>query len=143
MSRLYAFRKGSQIRFDSGSDLTTCGKRSVLWKFTAIGSAQTARSAKKVMQFLSEGRFAANVVDGKVALYAGRGAAGRSGVFPVHCYSFRLFGLPPLSQPEQKHSLVSFHTATRSLNTRASSRMIFDARMFGISCGRGTALPSP
>ncbi len=31
--------------------------------------AQMARSAKKVMQFLSEGRYVANVVDGKVNLY--------------------------------------------------------------------------
>ena len=34
--------------------------------------AQLARSGKKVMQFLSEGRYVANVVDGKVTLY-GRG----------------------------------------------------------------------
>ncbi|MGO9840848.1 MAG: hypothetical protein ACLPZF_06570 [Candidatus Acidiferrales bacterium] len=34
--------------------------------------AQLARSGKKVMQFLSEGRYVANVVDGKVTLYAGR-----------------------------------------------------------------------
>ena len=39
--------------------------------------AQMARSGKKVMQFLSEGRYAANVVDGKVTLYAGRGGTGR------------------------------------------------------------------
>jgi hypothetical protein len=32
--------------------------------------AQMARSGKKVMQFLSEGRYGANVVDGKVTLYA-------------------------------------------------------------------------
>jgi hypothetical protein len=31
--------------------------------------AQMARSRKKVMQFLSEGRYVANVVDGKVTLY--------------------------------------------------------------------------
>jgi hypothetical protein len=31
--------------------------------------AQMARSGKKVMQFLSESRYLANVVDGKVALY--------------------------------------------------------------------------
>jgi len=31
--------------------------------------AQLARSGKKVMQFLSEGRYVANVVDGKVNLY--------------------------------------------------------------------------
>ena len=35
--------------------------------------AQMARSGKKVMQFLSEGRYVANVVDGKVTLYS-RGA---------------------------------------------------------------------
>jgi hypothetical protein len=32
--------------------------------------AQMARSGKKVMQFLSEGRYVANVVDGKVTLYS-------------------------------------------------------------------------
>jgi hypothetical protein len=32
--------------------------------------AQMARTGKKVMQFLSEGRYVANVVDGKVTLYA-------------------------------------------------------------------------
>jgi hypothetical protein len=31
--------------------------------------AQMSRSGKKVMQFLSEGRYVANVVDGKVNLY--------------------------------------------------------------------------
>jgi hypothetical protein len=31
--------------------------------------AQLARSGKKVMQFLNEGRYVANVVDGKVTLY--------------------------------------------------------------------------
>jgi hypothetical protein len=31
--------------------------------------AQMARAGKQVMQFLSEGRYAANVVDGKVTLY--------------------------------------------------------------------------
>jgi hypothetical protein len=31
--------------------------------------AQLARAGKKVMQFLSEGRYVANVVDGKVILY--------------------------------------------------------------------------
>lgn len=35
--------------------------------------AQMARSGKKVIQFLSDGRYVANVVDGKVTLY-GRGA---------------------------------------------------------------------
>ena len=35
--------------------------------------AQMARSGKKVMQFLSEGRYVANVVDGKATLY-GKGA---------------------------------------------------------------------
>ena len=34
--------------------------------------AQLARSGKKVMQFLSEGRYVANVVDGKVNFYGGR-----------------------------------------------------------------------
>ena len=37
--------------------------------------AQLARSGKKVMQFLNEGRYVANVVDGKVTDY-GRGADG-------------------------------------------------------------------
>ena len=34
--------------------------------------AQMARSGKKVMQFLSGGRYVANVVDGKVNFYGGR-----------------------------------------------------------------------
>lgn len=34
--------------------------------------AQMARSGKKVMQFLSEGRYVANVVDGKVTFYGTR-----------------------------------------------------------------------
>ena len=34
--------------------------------------AQLARSGKKVMQFLREGRYVANVVDGKVTSYGGR-----------------------------------------------------------------------
>jgi len=34
--------------------------------------AQMARSGKKVMQFLAEGRYVANVVDGKVTLYRNR-----------------------------------------------------------------------
>jgi len=34
--------------------------------------AQLARSGKKVMQFLSEGRYVANVVDGKLTRYGGR-----------------------------------------------------------------------
>jgi len=40
----------------------------------ATGSrwAQLARSGKKVMQFLCEGRYVANVVDGKVMLYGPR-----------------------------------------------------------------------
>lgn len=33
--------------------------------------AQLARSGKKVMQFLSAGRYVANVVDGKIHLYSG------------------------------------------------------------------------
>jgi hypothetical protein len=33
--------------------------------------AQLARSGKKVMQFLSEGRYVANVVDGKLTPYGG------------------------------------------------------------------------
>jgi hypothetical protein len=35
--------------------------------------ARLARSGKKVMQFLNEGRYIANAVDGKVTLY-GRGS---------------------------------------------------------------------
>jgi NADPH-dependent ferric siderophore reductase len=38
--------------------------------------AQMARAGKKVMQFLREGRYVANVVDGKVTLYDRR-AGGR------------------------------------------------------------------
>jgi hypothetical protein len=38
-----------------------------------------ARAGKKVMQFLSEGRYVANVVDGKVTLYGNRGGTNRSG----------------------------------------------------------------
>ena len=34
--------------------------------------AQLARSGKKVMQFLSDGRYMANVVDGKVTFYGRR-----------------------------------------------------------------------
>jgi len=33
--------------------------------------AQMARAGKKVMQFLSENRYVANVVEGKVTLYSG------------------------------------------------------------------------
>jgi hypothetical protein len=36
-----------------------------------------AQSGKKVMQFLSEGRYVANVVDGKVIFYRGRAGTGR------------------------------------------------------------------
>jgi hypothetical protein len=39
--------------------------------------AQMARSGEKVMQFLSEGRYVANVVDGKVTFYGGRGGTSR------------------------------------------------------------------
>jgi len=39
--------------------------------------ALMARSGKKLMQFLSDGRYGANVVDGKVTLYGGR--RGKSG----------------------------------------------------------------
>jgi hypothetical protein len=39
--------------------------------------AQMARSGKKVMQFLSAGRYMANVVDGKVTLYARRDRTSR------------------------------------------------------------------
>jgi hypothetical protein len=38
--------------------------------------AQMARSGQKVMQFLSEGRYLANVVDRKVTLYKDRTEAG-------------------------------------------------------------------
>jgi hypothetical protein len=34
--------------------------------------AEMARSGKKVMQFLSEGRYIANVVDGKASFYGRR-----------------------------------------------------------------------
>lgn len=39
--------------------------------------AQLARSGKKVMQVLSEGRYVANVVDGKVTFYGGAGETSR------------------------------------------------------------------
>jgi hypothetical protein len=39
--------------------------------------ALVARSGKKVMQFLSQGRYVANVVDGKVNIYGRRGGKGR------------------------------------------------------------------
>src|SRR5271169_5237522 len=39
--------------------------------------AQIARAGKKVMQFLSEGRYVANVVDGKVNLYGRRAGSNR------------------------------------------------------------------
>jgi hypothetical protein len=39
--------------------------------------AQMARAGKKVRQFLSEGRYVANVVDGKVALYGRRAGTSR------------------------------------------------------------------
>jgi hypothetical protein len=41
--------------------------------------AQMARSGKKVMQFLSDGRYVANVVDGKVTLYNRRAGTIRLG----------------------------------------------------------------
>lgn len=41
--------------------------------------AQMARAGKKVMQFLSEGRYVANVVDGKVTLYNRRAGTIRLG----------------------------------------------------------------
>jgi hypothetical protein len=34
--------------------------------------AQLARAGKKVMQFLSDGRYVANVVDGRLTFYSGR-----------------------------------------------------------------------
>jgi hypothetical protein len=39
--------------------------------------AQMARSGKKVMQFLNEGRYVANVVDGKVTMYSRRAGTNR------------------------------------------------------------------
>jgi hypothetical protein len=39
--------------------------------------AQMARAGKKVMQFLSEGRYVANVVDGKVTIYGTRTTSNR------------------------------------------------------------------
>ena len=39
--------------------------------------AQMARSGSKVMQFLSEGRYVANVANGKVNFYGGRGGENR------------------------------------------------------------------
>ncbi len=40
--------------------------------------AQMARSGKKVMQFLSEGRYVANAVDGKVTVYGRRAGTAHS-----------------------------------------------------------------
>ncbi len=48
----------SQARFATGENPETKSR----W-------AQLARSGKKVMQFLSQGRYVANVVDGKVTHY--------------------------------------------------------------------------
>ena len=39
--------------------------------------AQTAQAGKKVIQFASEGRYVANVVDGKLNLYVKRGGTNR------------------------------------------------------------------
>jgi hypothetical protein len=39
--------------------------------------AQMARAGKKVMQFVSEGRYVANVVDGKVTIYGKRTPSNR------------------------------------------------------------------
>src|ERR1700730_16485157 len=39
--------------------------------------AQMARSGKTVMQFLSDGRYVANLVDGKVTMYGGRAESKR------------------------------------------------------------------
>ncbi len=39
--------------------------------------AQIAASGKEVMQFLKKGRYVANVVDGKVMVYGGRGGTRR------------------------------------------------------------------
>ena len=39
--------------------------------------AQLARSGKKVMQFLSDGRYLANVVDGKMTMYSRREGTSR------------------------------------------------------------------
>jgi hypothetical protein len=39
--------------------------------------AQLARSGKKVMQFLSEGRYVANVVNGSVTVYSRQAGPGR------------------------------------------------------------------
>src|ERR1700680_3765454 len=39
--------------------------------------AQLARAGKKVMQFLSEGRYVANVADGKVTMYSRRAGTNR------------------------------------------------------------------
>ena len=39
--------------------------------------AKLARSGKRVMQFLAEGRYVANVVDGKATMYSGRAGTNR------------------------------------------------------------------
>ena len=44
---------------------------------TKLRWAQMARSGKKGMQFLTEGRYVANVVDGKVTLYSRRAGTNR------------------------------------------------------------------
>ena len=44
-------------------------RRQALAENAAVVELQMARSGKKVMQFLSEGRYVANAVDGKVTLY--------------------------------------------------------------------------
>ena len=42
-----------------------------------VNAALRVEWGKKVMQFLSEGRYVANVVDGKVTLYGRRAGTGR------------------------------------------------------------------
>ena len=44
---------------------------------TGSGWAELARRGHKVMQFLSAGRYVANVVDGKVTVYGGKSSSQR------------------------------------------------------------------
>jgi hypothetical protein len=81
--------------------------------------AKLARSGKKVMQFLSEGRYVANVVDGKVTLCRGR-AGKRRGV---------------LVRPVRRRDVTqeSFEIVASSQN-RPCNRRSFDGCCCGSPC---------
>jgi hypothetical protein len=70
--------------------------------------AQLAPSGKKVMQFLSEGRFMANVVDGKATPYAGRGGTSRRGELMAQCLAHWL-------------GSIGFHCSSRGASRWAST----------------------